>query len=114
MINWSKDIETTDGLSAYVLANNIEAGWICIVVKEGLRADEVFLVDSEGVRCDFRSLSDTPPKPFIRNVKVKKEGWILVRKGTNLLGDYRVFETEKDAKQAMSFSECLARIVWEE
>ena len=76
MIDWTKPIETSYGLSAYVLANNIEAGWICIVVKEGLRADEVFLVDSEGVRCDFRSLSDTPPNPFIRNVNVKREGWV--------------------------------------
>jgi hypothetical protein len=107
MINWSKDIETTYGLSAYVLANNIEAGWICIVVKEGLRADEVFLVDSEGVRCDFRSLSDTPPKPFIRNVKVKREGWVNI---------YAVYKTEDEAKRACVDLDrnCRRFVKWEE
>jgi hypothetical protein len=94
MINWTKPIETTYGLSAYVLANNMEAGWICIVVKEGLRADEVFLVDSEGVRCDFRSLSDTPENPFIRNVKVKREGWVNITPPA-------VKETEAELREMM-------------
>jgi hypothetical protein len=107
MIDWTKPIETSYGLSAYVLANNIEAGWICIVVKEGLRADEVFLVDSEGVRCDFRSLSDTPPNPFIRNVKVKREGWVNI---------YAVYKTEDEAKRACVDLDrnCHRFVKWEE
>jgi hypothetical protein len=114
MIDWSKDIETTYGLSAYVLANNIEAGWICIVVKEGLRADEVFLVDSQGVRCDFRSLSDTPPNPFIRNVKVKKEGWVLISPKYGIVNRMQIYRTEDQAREAAMRNEVVCHLTWEE
>jgi hypothetical protein len=129
MIDWTKPIETSYGLSAYVLAHNIEACWICIVVKEGLRADEVFLVDSEGVRCDFRSLSDTPPKPFIRNVKVKREGWVLMRPWSSwsgepinivgLLAMHHVYPSEEEAKRATRYFEVEpgtkpVHLTWEE
>jgi hypothetical protein len=111
MIDWSKDIETTDGLSAYVLANNIEQMWICVCVKPdpdscGSRAD-VFLVDHEGFRCDDRALFSARQEPFIRNVRVKREGWVNI---------YAVYKTEVEAKRACVDLDrnCHRFVKWEE
>jgi len=111
MIDWTKPIETVAGRKASLLTRNFwrNGETYCVVQVEDSSTSnsEIFIINPTTGRCIKSGMQ-------IRNVKVRKEGWILVRKGTNLLGDYRVFETEKDAKQAMSFSECLARIVWEE
>ncbi len=118
MIDWTKQIETVDGRAARLVETHLENRWHIVYANPdpdscGSKAD-VFLVNFEGYRCDDRAIYSKRQEPFIRNVRVKREGWVLKRKFLNLLGDYRVFENEKDAFEASSLSEQLIRIEWEE
>jgi hypothetical protein len=131
MIDWTKPIETVDGRKALVIGSHPEPrgdpndeGYfvprmVWIQSTRNSLFGDVFLVMPSGVRCDdtaWRARPSVPEirEPIIRNAPVKREGWVLKRKFLNLLGDYRVFETEKDAFEASSLSEQLIRIEWEE
>ena len=131
MIDWTKPIETVDGRKARVIAHlpdppgdsNDEGYFVprMVCVESAICGGfgDVFLVTDRGVRCDdtaWRARYSVPQirEPFIRNVRGKREGWVLKREGINLLSDYRVFETEKAAKEAISSDEIVARMEWEE
>lgn len=121
MIDWTKPIETVDGREARFigpepLASLPEARIVHVKDRKHapLSCGDVFLVNNKGYRCDDRALFSARQEPFIRNVRVKRVAWVLKREGINLLSDYRVFETEKNASDASSFSEEVIRIEWEE
>jgi hypothetical protein len=116
MIDWTKPIETVDGRKARVIKTLRLELWLLVwVAAEYEGPGDVYMMNAEGCRCDSRSIEmGLQTSQFIRNVRVKREGWVLKRKGLNLLGDYRVFETEKNASDASSFSEEVIRIEWEE
>ncbi len=130
MIDWTKPIETTeDGAPARVLgllslsmasspltpdADGFEPMMVWVKGDRNGGWGNIFLINNQGYRCDDRALFNARQEPFIRNVRVKRKGWVLKRKNVALLGDYRVFETEKDAFEASSLSEQLIRIEWEE
>ena len=112
MINWNKPIETIDGHPARLVEANIETGRIIVYTYSG--SGDVFLVNEEGYRCDDRASVSEQQEPVIRNVRIKREGWVHVRRGTRLLGDYRIFSTETDARNAASFSDQVVHMEWEE
>lgn len=130
MIKWDEPIQAMDGREARVIAHlpdaprdpNDEGFFVPTMVWVATDSNgfgDVFLVNDRGVRCDdtavrARRLVPEMRAPFIRNAPVKREGWALRRKGINLLSDYRVFETEKAAKEAISSDEIVARMEWEE
>jgi hypothetical protein len=92
MIDWTKPIETVeDGHPARVMGllslamesspiEPDESGFEPMMVwvyRDGKRGwGDVFLVNNEGFRVDDRALFSARQEPFIRNVKVKKEGWV--------------------------------------
>ena len=130
MIDWTKPIETMeDGTPARVLgllslsmasspltpdADGFEPMMVWVKSDRNGGWGNIFLVNNQGYRCDDRALFSARQEPFIRNVRVKREGWVHVRRGTSLLGDYRIFSTETDARKAASFSEQVVRMEWEE
>ena len=118
MIDWNKPIETVDGRKARLVETHLENLWHIVYANpdpDSCRSKpDVFLVNFEGFRCDDRAIYSKRQEPFIRNAPVKREGWVHVRTGTSLLGDYRIFETETEARKAASFSEQVVRMEWEE
>ena len=119
MIDWTKRIQTVDGRKAKVLTSitpvgsDDPAGWaVYVAAPPGGVFGHVFLVDGQGFRCD----DDAPiqRQQIIRNARVKREGWVLKGERINRLSDYRVFETEKDAREAIISDEIIARMEWEE
>ena len=95
MIDWTKPIETVeDGQPARVMGllslamaqspvkadeNGFEPMMVWVEGQNNGGWGNVFLVNNEGFRCDDRALFSARQEPFIRNVKVKKEGWVLMR-----------------------------------
>ncbi len=79
MIDWTKPIETMDGRRVNWVADLIKVGTVIYVypVSPGNPGD-VFIVSQEGVRCDDRAIYSKRQEPFIRNVKVKREGWVNI------------------------------------
>ena len=116
MIDWNKPIETVDGRKARVIETLRQELWFLVwVASENEGPGDVYMMNAEGCRCDSRSIEmGLQTSQFIRNVRVKREGWVLKRKGMNLLGDYRVHETEKQAWEACSDSGEVLRIEWQE
>ncbi|MFN8996662.1 MAG: hypothetical protein ACK5X3_23785 [Pseudomonadota bacterium] len=119
MIDWDKPIETVGGRKAKLLSCVMPVGGdyssgraVYVEAPPGAVFGDVFLVDEKGFRCDDSGREE--PGQIIRNVRVKREGWVHVRRGTSLLGDYRIFSTETDARNAASFSEQVVRMEWEE
>ena len=111
MIDWTKPIETADGRAAKLLSRGYwrNGETYCVVQFEDDDGNsEIVIVNPT---TGYHAWSHKGP---FRNVRVKRKGWILKRKFLNLLGDYRVFENEKDAFKASSLSEQLIRIEWEE
>ena len=111
MIFWDRPIQAIDGRRAKVLS--------CVTIdRGGARAvyiapstdggcGDVFIVNDEGHRCDDRAIHSKRQEPFIRNVLVKREGWVNI---------YHVHETEAAAIQCRSQNEgVITRFVrWEE
>jgi hypothetical protein len=106
MIDWTKPIETTDGLKARVMGllslamepspikpdeSGFEPMMVWVYRDGNWGWGNVFLVNNEGFRCDDRALFSARQEPFIRNVKVKREGWVNI---------YAVYKTEDEAKRA--------------
>jgi hypothetical protein len=100
MIDWTKPIETVeDGQPALVMGllslamaqspvkpdeNGFEPMMVWVDGPKNGGWGNVFLVNNEGFRVDDRALFSARQEPFIRNVRVKKEGWI------NIYGDHWV------------------------
>jgi hypothetical protein len=120
MIDLTKPIETVeDGRPARVIGllpfviNPDENGFKPVMVwVEGDRSDcgwgNVFLVNHEGFRVDDRALFSARQEPFVRNVKVKKEGWVLMRPyrktmDSRYLVNDQVYNSETDAQMAMAY-----------
>lgn len=120
MIKWDEPIQAIDGRHARVISRltgfpddsfTPTMVWVSSATNG---FGDVFLVNNRGARCDDRALFSMRQEPIIRNAPVKREAWVLKRKGINLLSDYRVFETDKAAKEAISSDEIVARMEWEE
>ena len=115
MIDWDKPIETVDGRGAKVLSRGYwRKGEIyCVVaVEDPETGDSKILIVNPTT--GYGQAAPVALNASIRNVRVKREGWVLKNEGINLLGDYRVFETKKAAKEAISSDEIVARMEWEE
>ena len=117
MIDWDKPIETVDGCKADLIQTNATEPeiWHMVHVLGGPgRYGDVFIVNHEGFRCDDRAIYSKRQEPFIRNVRVKREGWIVKYKGRHRLWDDHIHSTEENAKQNCP-SDCLfVRLEWEE
>ncbi len=107
MIDWTKPIETVDGRKARKLRTELHELWHLVYVPSD-RTGDVFLVNAEGFRCDDRALFSARQEPLIRNVKVKKEGWVLMRPPVGtlinlsaLLATNHVYASEEEARTAM-------------
>jgi hypothetical protein len=106
MINWSKPIETMDGRRVNWVADLVEVGTLIYVYPVSPdNCGDAFIVNHEGFRVDDRAPFSARQEPFIRNVKVKKEGWVLMRPSSasmdgRYLADDRVYASEADAKSA--------------
>lgn len=83
MIDWTKPIETVDGRKARRLHESVCGGGHCVYTLPDPEScgskHDIFLVDDNGFRCDDRAIYSKRQEPFIRNVKVKREGWIKLR-----------------------------------
>jgi hypothetical protein len=74
---------------------------------------DVYLVNYEGFRVDDRALFSARQEPFIRNVKVKREGWVLMRPWRDqpappfslarFLATNRAYTSEAEAREAMDY-----------
>ena len=121
MINLTKPIETVEGGQPAHIIGLLPAAMVPSTIKpdeNGFRPmmvwvdgppnggwGNVFLVNYEGFRVDDRALFSARQEPFIRNVKVKKEGWVLMRPSSasmdgRYLADDRVYASEAEAKSA--------------
>jgi len=101
MIDWTKPIETVDGRKARLVLHMDENQRIIYVNGMMSESGDVFLVNDEGYIYSKRQ------EPFIRNVRVKREGWVNI---------YAVHKTEAAAIQCRSQHEgVVTRFVrWEE
>jgi hypothetical protein len=106
MIDWTKPIETVDGHKARKLQTELHELWHLVYVPSD-RTGDVFLVNAEGFRCDDRAIYSKRQEPFIRNVRVKREGWVNI---------YAVYKTEDEAKRACVDLDrnCHRFVKWEE
>jgi hypothetical protein len=102
MIDWSKPIETVDGYKAHKLASIMgitdQSSVHCVRVDIGSGAGEVYLVDNEGFRCDYRASDEERSTRFIRHPQVTRNGWVAVFK--NEKGTYiskHIFNTKEEA-----------------
>jgi hypothetical protein len=106
MIDWTKPIETMEGRHARkIITTRIEQSHIIFVPSRDW--GDIFLVNDSGFRCDDRAIYSKRQEPFIRNVKVKKEGWVNI---------YAVYKTEEEAKRACADlgRDCHRFVKWEE
>ena len=106
MIDWNKPIETVDGREAKFIKEMMTGCIVYVLQQSGCRGD-VLLVNDKGYRRDDRASVSERQEPFIRNVRVKREGWVNI---------YAVHETKEDAEKACAdLSRKCARFVrWEE
>jgi hypothetical protein len=120
MIDWTKPIETVENVrEAKIIGRSPHAtcgtGFIPMVVWVSPQipgcVGNVFLVNNEGIRCDDRTVYSGRQEPIIRNVKVKKEGWVLMRppppgaliRLSGLLATNHAYPSEKEAREAMDY-----------
>jgi hypothetical protein len=111
MIDWNKPIETVeDKLKAKIIArlSDVEDAPTMIWVESDRNGwGNIFLIDNQGYRCDDRAIYSKRQEPFIRNVRVKREGWVNI---------YGVYKTEEEAKRACVDLDrgCHRFVRWEE
>ena len=110
-IRWDEPIETIEKHPARVLSRNFRIGPESHIVVQIDRGDfsSVAVVSEDGTLRigDYRTR--------LRNVPVKRQGWMLKKKGAIAVSDERIFLSEKEAKRAMSpDDECLVHGEWEE
>lgn len=118
MIDWTKPIEATeDRAPARVLgllslsmasspltpdADGFEPMMVWVKGDRNGGWGNIFLVNNQGFRCDDRALFSARQEPFIRNVRVKREGWVLMRPSSasmdgRYLADDCVYDSEAEA-----------------
>jgi hypothetical protein len=105
-IDWDKPIETTDGFPARVISKDYRDGAMTLVVVQAelKHGSYILRFSQEGIRM-YHSTA-------IRNVKVKREGWINISQG---LHRGLIFDTEASAKEARhSGVVATIKIEWEE
>jgi hypothetical protein len=107
MIDWTKPIETVDGRKARKITTAQNELWNIVFVP-GENFGDVFLVSAEGFICGDRTDLGAKRYPFIRNVKVKKEGW------THALNGAVVFSRREIAEGQALPGEIIYKITWEE
>ena len=113
MINWDKPIETVDGRKARLVEADIEKLQHIVYVYG--KSDDVFLVDPEGYRCDDRTMGRKySQEPFIRNARVKREGWVVKYQDQDRLLDDHIYSSEKSAVDNSPVQTRVVRIQWEE
>ena len=103
MIDWTKPIETVDGHKARKITTAQNELWNIVFVP-GENFGDVFLVSAEGFICGDRTDLGAKRYPFIRNVKVKKEGWVLMvppTKTSFVTFTGPMYETKEKALEAL-------------
>jgi len=118
MINLTKPIETVEGgqpariigLLPFTIKpdeNGFKPMMVWVDGPQNGGWGDVYLVNYEGFRVDDRALFSARQEPFIRNVKVKREGWVNI---------YAVYKTEDEAKRACVDLDrnCHRFVKWEE
>ena len=107
MIDWTKPIETVDGRKARLVLHLDKNQRIIYVNGMMSESGDVFLVNDQGYRCDDRAIYSKRQEAFIRNVPVKREGWVNI---------YAVHETKEDAEKACAdlSGKCARFVRWEE
>lgn len=113
MIDWNKPIETVDGHQARCISG-MATGFIVYVLGGPERRGDVFLVNDKGCRCDARAIYSKRQEPFIRNVRVKREGWVVKMKGLDRLWDFHIYSSEEIALKNAPSGYVVARMEWEE
>ena len=126
MINLTKPIETVEGGQPAHIIGLLPAAMVPSTIKpdeNGFRPmmvwvdgppnggwGNVFLVNYEGFRVDDRALFSARQEPFIRNVKVNKEGWVLMRPPiealvslSGILAHTHVYPSEEAARNGMDY-----------
>jgi hypothetical protein len=115
MIDWTKPIETMTGLPAKVISNDYRSSdW---KIRKVLQVEDksnsfTLIVDEEG----FPSLIGNQ---CIRNVKVKKEGWLAIYAGQESNGTKRcsfIYEALEDVMFAVGGNRLVSysKVTWEE
>lgn len=115
MINWDKPIETVDGRKARLVEADIEKLQHIVYVYG--KSDDVFLVNDEGYRCDDRAIYSKRQEPFIRNARVKLEGWarVINNGGLPVMSGDVVFSEKASAEAACQrLGGMPAFVTWEE
>jgi hypothetical protein len=127
MIDWNKPVETVDGREAKIIGRSPYAScgtvflpmiiWVSPEIPGCV--GNVFLVNNEGIRCDDRTVYSGRQEPIIRNVKVKKEGWVAIYAGQESDGTKRcsyIYETLDEVMLACGGNRLVSysKVTWEE
>ena len=111
MIDWTKPIETVDGLPARVISTDYK-GYnglpLCVVQIEGRHFSRIGYYKVDGnphTTCDC-----------IRNVRVKREGWVIKFKGKDCLWDFQIYPSEEIAAKHVPSGTVheVVRIKWQQ
>lgn len=111
MIDWTKPIETVDGLPARVISTDYKGNNrlpLYVVQIEGRHFSHIGYYRVDGnphTTCDR-----------IRNVRVKREGWVIKFKGKDRLWDFHIYSSEETAVMNVLAGTVheIVRIQWEE
>lgn len=119
MIDWDKPIETVDGRKARLVETHHKELWWHLVwaASDYEGPGDVYMVNAEGCRCDSRSIEmGLQTSQFIRNVPVKREGWVIKFKGKDRLWDFHIYSSEETAVMHVPAGTVheVVRIQWEE
>ena len=122
MIDWNKPVETVDGRKVKIIGRSPHAScgtvflpmiiWVSPEIPGCV--GNVFLVNNEGIRCDDRTVYSGRQEPIIRNVKVKKEGWVLISPKYGIVNRMQIYRTEDQAQEAAMRDEVVCHLTWEE
>jgi len=112
MIDWTKPIETVDGRKARKIQTVQNELWNVVFVP-GENFGDVFLINDEGCICGERTILRIR-KPFIRNARVKREGWVVKYKDQDRLWDGHIYSSEKSAVDNSPVQTTVVRIQWKE
>ncbi len=118
MIDWNKPIETVDGRAAKVLSRGYwrNGETYCVVqVEDPETGDSEILIVNPTTGYGHAALAASLTS--IRNVRVKREGWALVRRehGAPVFSSDRVYSSKKAAEEDYELKGGIpAFITWEE
>jgi len=119
MIDWTKPIETMEGWKAKVVSTDyktISSTLYLVQMERPSGASILGWYREDGQPWETQTL--------LRNVKVKREGWVLIRPPVKtllnvfaLLATYHVYPSEEEARMAMDYVESGTKpvhLTWEE